>query len=111
MQDQGKLLLDCITQYLDDKEAMLDAYIDAGSEQELFVASYIHGHFSVVAANVLAAINLPENNHVSLQQWQQQSQALLADSIDKAIENKELSKSDAADVLAMRRGLFAEEAK
>jgi hypothetical protein len=38
--------------FLDQKEVFLDSYIDKDDEHLLFVSSYIHGHFSVVAANL-----------------------------------------------------------
>lgn len=92
--------------YLDDKEGMLDAYIDAGSEHDLFIASYIHGHFSVVAANIMHSANSPQNLGVTLAQWQLQTQEMLSSSIEQAIVNNELAGDDASDVLNMTGRLF-----
>jgi hypothetical protein len=93
-------------QYLDSKEAFLDSYIDSGSDHDLFIASYIHGHFSVIAANLLNAMNEPKNKNIKLTEWQEKTQLMLVNSIDKAIENNELASSDASDVLIMRKALF-----
>lgn len=93
-------------QYLDKQEAFLDAYIDTGSDHELFIASYIHGHFSVVAANLLIAMNDPKNEAHSILLWQEQTMFMLTQSIDQAISNNELSDKDASDVLIMREALF-----
>ena len=93
-------------QYLDTKEAFLDSYIDTGSDHELFIASYIHGHFSVIAANMLNAMNEPKNKTITLIEWQEQTQLMLVGSIDKAILNNELANADANDVLIMREALF-----
>lgn len=92
--------------YLDKKEAFLDSYIDTGSDHELFVASYIHGHFSVVAANILNTMHEPKNQGFGLLHWQEKIIAMLSQSIDLAIANKELSDKDARDVLMMRGALF-----
>jgi hypothetical protein len=109
--EQKELLnpVDAITSYLDGKEAMLDGYIDSGTDQELFVASYIHGHFSVVAANIMRALSAPENSHLSAEQWQYQLHYMMNESIDRAVGNKELNDSDAHDVLAMNDALFVDD--
>jgi hypothetical protein len=106
LQAERKTLVDELTKYLDEKEAKLDAFIDSGTDHELFVASYIHGHYSVIAAQLLGAISVPDNHEVTLVQWQQQCQYMLNLSIDNAIENNELISKDANDVIAMRDDLF-----
>lgn len=93
-------------QYLDTKEAFLDAFIDKGSDQELFIASYIHGHFSVVAAKVLNAMNESTHQHCDLLQYQEQTMLTLRQSIETAIANNELSQTDTSDVKAMLEVLF-----
>jgi len=93
-------------QYIDKKEAFLDSFIDTGSEHDLFIASYIHGHFSVIAANMLNAVNEPENQAITLGQWRAQTEEMLKQSIDKAIANNELANTDANDVLIMLEALF-----
>lgn len=93
-------------QYLDDVEAKLDSYIDSGSEHDLFVASYIHGHFSLVAAKLMRALAMPDNAELSLEQWQMQTQHMLKTSIDEAVAKQELSPEDASDVLNMVNSLY-----
>jgi hypothetical protein len=102
----NKQIISDFTQYLDAKEAFLDAYIDSGSDHELFIASYIHGHFSVIAANLMHAIQAPENKSAGQAQWQQQTKYMLSQSIDIAIGNSELLGTDAQDVINMRNSLF-----
>jgi hypothetical protein len=94
------------SEYLDIKEALLDAYIETGSDHELFIASYIHGHFSVIAANLIHAIQAPENKSAGQAQWQQQTQYMLSQSINSAIANNELVGADAKDVIYMTNMLF-----
>lgn len=106
MSDANHLLSSQFAYFLDQKEALLDAYIDAGSDHELFIASYIHGHFSVTAANLMHAIKEPQNSQFTLEEWQQQTQYLLNESIDKAIQNNEVLGQDAIDVIVMRNALF-----
>ena len=98
--------LEQVENYLDAKEAILDAFIDSNSEHELFIASYIHGHFSVVAANIMQLIPVLENKHVSAAQWQLHTQHMLSTSISEAINNHELTAQDAKDVIYMLSSLF-----
>ncbi|MCW8108320.1 YfcL family protein [Alteromonas ponticola] len=58
---------------LDAIESKLDAVVDNGSDDELFVASYLRGHFDLVACKLLAlpqagTTELDENIRTSLQQ-------------------------------------------
>lgn len=92
-------------QYLEVKEAFLDSFIDTGSDQDLFIASYIHGHFSVVAANLLNTINETSYKSCDLLQYQERTMLTLGRSIELAIANNELSKTDAVDVKAMLEAL------
>lgn len=89
-----------IEQYLDDKESFLDAFIDTGTEHDLFVSSYIHGHFSVQAAQL--AIGDTQSTASLIESFEQALQT----SIFIAIENNELSQSDAQDVRTMLKALF-----
>jgi hypothetical protein len=88
------------------KEAFLDSFIDKGSDHDLFIASYIHGHFSVVAANLLNTINETSDKSLDLLQYQEQTMLSLSRSIERAIANNELSKTDAIDVKIMLEVLF-----
>lgn len=82
-------------QYLDYHEAFLDKFINQDSEHELFISSYIHGHFSVEAAKTLN------------QGFDSQSECIkffreqLCASIEQAINNNELEERDAEDVKEM----------
>jgi hypothetical protein len=92
--------------YLDMKEAFLDSFIDKGSDHDLFIASYIHGHFSVVAATLLNTVNQNSDESLDLYQYQEQTMLTLSGSIELAIANNELSKTDAIDVKVMLEALF-----
>lgn len=45
-------------QFVEYAESTLDAMVENGSDQELFVASYLHGHFSLVVSQVEQANTL-----------------------------------------------------
>ena len=98
--------------YLERAEAYLDSFIEAGTEQELFAASYIHGHFSVVAAKLIKSVfDFCEDekalaNQTRLGNLIQQFESDLKNSIEIAIESNELSTADAEDVLLMLDTLF-----
>lgn len=83
--------------YFDAKEAFLDKFIDTGSDHELFVASYIHGHFSVVAAKTMQEIHAFSEAEQAIFYFTE----LLQTSIAKAINDGELSAQDAKDVTSM----------
>lgn len=89
-----------IDDYFDTKEAFLDAFIDHGSEQELFISSYIHGHFSVEAAKVCSLANMQVSQRIAM------FETNLRLAIDNAIGNQELASSDASDVVAMLEQVF-----
>lgn len=92
-------------QYVQDKEAFLDGFIDAGSEQELFAASYIHGHLSLVAANVFGLAEIDTNGDVNAK-YIERFTAELTTSIDDAINDKELLGDDINDVKDMLKRMF-----
>nr|WP_168710929.1 YfcL family protein [Ningiella ruwaisensis] len=94
--------------YLEQKEQFLDQFIESNDEYKLFVSSYIHGHFSVVVAN------LPEHftevdglESVDLDTFSTTFEQNLRRDIDQAIENNELSSEDAGRVSDMLEELFA----
>ncbi len=87
--------------YFEHKEAFLDSFIDAGSEQELFVSSYIHGHFSVAAAQ-----SISNSRNTSLTELIDGFEARLEQSIATAVSNNELSDNDAIDVTKMLSNLW-----
>lgn len=92
--------------YFDQVEAFLDSFIENGNEQELFVSSYLHGHFSVVAAGVLLSEqqmimftnNADDNKVCRSTHYQDVLKNLLSKSINTAIANLELSNEDAVQV-------------
>jgi len=85
--------------YLEAKERFLDQFIDQGSEHALFVSSYIHGHFSVVAAN------MPQT-FVNLDEFISSFKNRLYSTVEQAIANKELSNDDANAVIGMLDAMF-----
>jgi len=93
--------------YLLEKEAFLDQFIERDDEYQLFISSYIHGHFSVVAAALARSIAEgkigPFDDSSSFQAY---FEALLRREIDSAIANEELSDKDAQAVLNMLSTLF-----
>ncbi|MFC4699753.1 YfcL family protein [Glaciecola siphonariae] len=116
--------------YLDAKEAYLDSFIEKDDEQLLFESSYIHGHFSVVAAKLSKALShaqhsadstaelAPDGDEPSsmsakdaealedMTTFANTFRHLLSADIQKAIDNQELSESDAKGVVAMLNSLF-----
>ncbi|MFC3120529.1 YfcL family protein [Agaribacter flavus] len=94
------VLAQAFEQYLQKKEAFLDKFIDCGSDQELFAASYIHGHLSVVAAQVFD-LQDGEIDRETIDQYTKRFCEALYTSIDTAIDKKELDDEDAADVNTM----------
>jgi hypothetical protein len=84
----------------DKMQAHLDSFIADGSDHELFIASYLHGHFDVAVANVEKLIERGEANPIST------LQATLDAQLQKAFENNELSSEDAGQVTALFNSLF-----
>lgn len=95
------MIFSTLDAYLEHKEAFLDAFIDSNSDHDLFVSSYIHGHFSVEAAKVCSQAQLTLNEAIIY------FELLLNSSIASAIANKELNNTDAKDVQAMLANLWA----
>jgi hypothetical protein len=84
----------------DKMQAHLDSFIADGSDHELFIASYLHGHFDVAVANVEKLIEEGDANPIST------LQATLDAQLQKAFENNELSSEDAEQVTALFNCLF-----
>lgn len=78
-------------------EAALDDVVNYGSDDELFFASYLQGHFAVEAKqlelNAAASLELLDSN--------------MKKSLDDAFANNELEPSDAEQVCALWRRLLA----
>jgi len=81
-------------------QAHLDSFIVDGSDHELFIASYLHGHFDVAVANVEKLIEQGEDNPIS------NLQMTLDKQLKKAFENNELSSQDAEQVISLFNSLF-----
>nr|WP_297347712.1 YfcL family protein [uncultured Glaciecola sp.] len=84
----------------DKMQAHLDSFIADGSDQELFIASYLHGHFDVAVANVEKLIEQGQDNPILT------LQATLDAQLQKAFDNKELSSVDAEQVTGLFNSLF-----
>ncbi|MBT1450968.1 YfcL family protein [Glaciecola sp. XM2] len=97
------MLSDAQHTYLDHKEAFLDQFIDEGSDHALFISSYIHGHFSVVAANMPAGID-------ALDSFASTFEDALYSTIKTAIADGELASEDAQAVLNMLDKMFSKPA-
>lgn len=78
-------------------EAALDDVVNHGSDDELFIASYLQGHFAV------------ESRQVEMQEdgtMEMLNERMLA-SLKRAFSNNELEDSDATQVSAMWQRLFS----
>jgi hypothetical protein len=84
----------------DKMQAHLDSFIADGSDHELFIASYLHGHFDVEVANVEKLIERGEASPILT------LQAMLDAQLQKAFDNNELSTEDAGQVTALFNYLF-----
>lgn len=72
-------------------EQALDAVVDTGSDQQLFIASYLHGHFSLVSAQLVTAgcFDLDELD------------LTLNSSLQRAFADNELEEADQHEVVAL----------
>ncbi|MDF2178043.1 YfcL family protein [Aliiglaciecola sp. CAU 1673] len=77
-------------------EQAFDQAVEEGSDQQLFISSYLSGHFSLVVAN---ALNAKEHCLQSLNDKMQSSLAM-------AFANKELEGGDQDQVRALWAQLF-----
>ncbi len=101
-------LISGIEEVIDEQEAYLDSFIDSGSEQELFVASYIHGHFSVVVAGFLSSLgqlSAGSLDNINVSDVKADFLLKLNHSITEAINNEELIGEDANQVQSMLSSL------
>ena len=87
-------------QQSDKMQAHLDSFIATGSDQELFIASYLHGHFDVAVAYVEKAIEQGESDPIST------LKSKLEQQLQNAFSNNELSESDAKQVNELMVTLF-----
>lgn len=84
----------------DKMQAHLDSFIVEGSDHELFIASYLHGHFDVAVANVEKLIEKGEEKPILTLHSALETQLI------SAFENNELSDRDAQQVTELFNFLF-----
>jgi len=79
-------------QHLEKMVAYLDSFIVTGSDQELFIASYLHGHFdlAVVQAEQAQGVSIKTRFDVLFSQLSRQ--------LDSAFKNNELTDADQKQV-------------
>lgn len=80
--------------YLDEIEDRLNTVVDTGDDNELFIASYFHGHFSLAASQVNP--EHPDPHHAL--------DVILTDNLREAFTNGELAATDQALVWALWDG-------
>ncbi|MBF7072517.1 YfcL family protein [Glaciecola sp. MH2013] len=81
----------------------LDSFIDSGSDQELFIASYLHGHFDVAVANIDKQLEKQTLSTTPIKALQSQ----LSEQLNDAFDANELSEDDARQVKALVKRLFS----
>ncbi len=86
--------------FVDDVELTLNAVVDTGSDDELFISSYFHGHFSLAVSQV-APIEPAFDAHAQLQQLDH----ILTLSFVDAFEQHELSEPDQQHLWALWHSL------
>ena len=80
-----------IEQFVDKIETALDSFIDTGTEDELFISGYLHGHFSLATSLALQQPN-PDVELI---------QSKLMHSLQKAFDNSELDQDYQQRVYSM----------
>ena len=75
-------------------EAQLDKIVDSGSDDEIFIASYFHGHFS------LAESRVPELNEATDDKMAHLRQ-ILTHNLTEAFANRELDDADQHKIWAL----------
>ncbi|WP_395342391.1 YfcL family protein [Ningiella sp. W23] len=91
--------------FLAQQEAFLDQFIHQDDDEKLFISSYIHGHFSLIAASMSGA-EYHSDDH-ALEAYAHAFHHRLSDAVDTAIANNELSSEDANAVVSMLSDMYA----
>ncbi|NMH61298.1 YfcL family protein [Alteromonas ponticola] len=78
-------------------ESKLDAVVDTGSDDDLFVASYLRGHFDLIACKLLA---MPQADIIELNEH-------VRASLDQAFAKGELESHDQQKVGRLWEALIA----
>lgn len=84
----------------DKMQGHLDSFIAHGSDQELFIASYLHGHFDVAVATVEKLIEQGSSEPLATLKKN------LDEQLQSAFTNNELSDGDAQQVNELFNTLF-----
>ncbi|MBU3004036.1 YfcL family protein [Paraglaciecola arctica] len=87
-----------LTLFIKKTEKYLDQVVENGSDQELFIASYLQGHFAVAAGQ----------SQVRKMTQVTQLNDLMETSLDAAFDNNELDKNDQHQVLKLWQTLLAD---
>lgn len=83
-------------EFVNKAEAKLDAVVEHGSDQELFVAGYLHGHFSLVVSQV------EQSQSRSIDNLDQ----IMRESLDAAFRQNELEVEDQEQVQTLWRTIL-----
>lgn len=89
-----------MSQLLSRIEQHLHDFVDSGSAQELFIASYVHGHFDLVQAQILQDLDnrlYPDDEQLILSRVHD----CLAAQFRGAFADGELKPSDQAEVWSL----------
>lgn len=84
-------------QFLQKADTAFEEVVNSGTDQELFIASYLQGHFDLVVSQ---ALQQQQANLSALDELMQQS-------LSQAFANKELEQNDQQQVLAFWQQLLA----
>ena len=85
--------------FVDAMEASFDSFVEHGSDQELFLAGYLHGHFSLVVSEAELATDFSVDN----------LQVRMQASLSEAYQKKELSTDDQQQANDMLLDLWREQ--
>ncbi|GBL03424.1 YfcL family protein [Glaciecola sp. KUL10] len=80
--------------------AGLESFISDGTDQELFIASYLHGHFDLAIVKAEKADVPDESVHISY------LKQALTEQLQEAFDNNELNDNDQAEVFSLVERLF-----
>jgi|TARA_R110002111_G_scaffold20353_2_gene48701 hypothetical protein len=86
-----------LTLFIQKTEDYLDQVVENGNDQELFIASYLQGHFAVAAGQ----------SQVRHMTQVRQLDELMNTSLDAAFDNNELAVDDQQQVLSLWQILLA----
>ncbi|GAB2686267.1 YfcL family protein [Aliiglaciecola aliphaticivorans] len=85
-----------LEEFIQQAESQLDAVVETGTDDELFIAGYLHGHFSLVVSQALSS---EQANIKTLNK-------LLTENLDSAFAQKELEPEDQQKVILLWQSLI-----